>query len=167
MLDSAVLLWIAAVVLGVIVWRRSFSAFRGALEAAGTQLLIVIPRVFLALLAAGFIGKLLPAETIGHMIGFESGWSGILIASAFGALMPSGPMVAFPIIVVLRLAGAGVPQVTAFLTAWAVFAWHRVLIYEVAMMGYRFAAIRMISSLVLPIVSGAIAIVLCLLTGMR
>jgi uncharacterized membrane protein YraQ (UPF0718 family) len=131
------------------------------------QLVILLPRVGLALLTAGFISKLLPAETIGHMIGFDSGIGGILIASLFGAMMPSGPTIAFPIVVVLRFSGAGVPQVAAFLTAWSVFAWHRVLIYEVAMMGYRFAAIRMVSSLVLPLVSGVIATVLCLLTGMR
>ena len=167
MVDSAVVLWLAALVLGIIVWRRSGTVFQGALKAAAVQLVILIPRVCLALLTAGFVGKLLPAETIGHMIGFDSGIGGILIASLFGAMMPSGPTIAFPIVVVLRLAGAGVPQIAAFLTAWSVFAWHRVLIYEVAMMGYRFAAIRMASSLVLPLVSGAIATLLCLLTGMR
>jgi hypothetical protein len=167
MLDSAVILWLAAGILGIIVWRRSPAAFRNALRAAAVQLVILLPRVGLALLTAGFISKLLPAETIGHMIGFDSGISGILIASVFGALMPSGPMIAFPIVVVLRVAGAGVPQIAAFLTAWSVFAWHRVLIYEVTMMGYRFAAIRMMSSLALPLVSGAIAAGLCMLTGMR
>jgi uncharacterized membrane protein YraQ (UPF0718 family) len=167
MLDSALVLWLAAAILGIIVWRGSATAFRGALRAAAVQLVILLPRVGLALLTAGFISKLLPAETIGHMIGFDSGISGILIASVFGALMPSGPMIAFPIVVVLRAAGAGVPQIAAFLTAWSVFAWHRVLIYEVTMMGYRFAAIRMVSSLALPLVSGAIATALCMVTGMR
>jgi hypothetical protein len=76
-------------------------------------------------------------------------------------------MIAFPLVVVLRISGAGVPQVAAFLAAWSVFALHRVLIYEVAMMGYRFATIRLVSSLTLPIVSGGIAMALCLLTGMR
>ena len=167
MLDTVVVLWLAALVLGIIVWRRSTTAFQGALKAAAVQLVIIIPRVSLALLTAGFVGKLLPAEAIGHMIGFDSGIVGILIASLFGAMMPSGPTIAFPLVVVLRLSGAGVPQIAAFLTAWSVFAWHRVLIYEVAMMGYRFALIRMASSLVLPLVSGAIATLLCLLTGMR
>lgn len=167
MLSSALVLWLAALGLGFVVWRRGASAFYGALKAAAVQLVILIPRVGLALLTAGFIGKLLPAETIGQMIGFESGIAGVLIASLFGGMMPSGPTIAFPIVVILRHSGAGVPQIAAFLTAWSVFAWHRVLIYEIALMGLRFALIRMVSSLVLPLVSGVLATVLCLMTGMR
>jgi uncharacterized membrane protein YraQ (UPF0718 family) len=168
MVDSSLILWLAALGLGIAVWRRlGYAAFRAALKAAAVQLIVIIPKMSLALLTAGFIGKMVPAETIGHMIGFDSGISGILIASVFGGIMPSGPMIAFPLVVVLRISGAGVPQVAAFLAAWSVFALHRVLIYEVAMMGYRFATIRLVSSLTLPIVSGGIAMALCLLTGMR
>ena len=90
-----------------------------------------MPRICLALLLAGFIAKLIPTEFIGHLIGYASGWSGIALAILFGGMMPSGPMIAFPVVVVLRGADAGAPQIVAFLTAWSVFAWHRVLIYEV------------------------------------
>jgi hypothetical protein len=42
----------------------------------------------------------------------------------------------------------------AFLTAWSVFAFHRVLIYEITLMGWRFSAVRLTSSLVLPPLAG-------------
>lgn len=165
MLSSAIVLWLIALVLGFFVYRRGPDEFKKAVHRAGEQMLSIIPRICLALLIAGFIGKLLPSEAVGHAIGFESGLKGILIASLFGLCMPSGPIIAFPIVMVLLGAGAGVPQITAFLTAWAVYAWHRLLIYEVTLMGWPFAIVRMASSLVLPLVAGVFADALCRLTG--
>ena len=55
-----------------------------------------------------------------------------------------------PIVVVLLSSGAGFPQVVAFLTAWSVFAFHRVVIYEVPLMGLRFSMTRLAASLALP-----------------
>jgi len=75
---------------------------------------------------------------------------GILLAALVGAFTPAGPIVSFPIVVVLLAAGAGFPQVVSFLTAWSVFAFHRVIIYEIPLMGWRFVGIRLASSLVLP-----------------
>jgi hypothetical protein len=68
--------------------------------------------------------------------------------------VPGGPILSFPIVVVLYKAGAGVPQLIAFLTAWSVFAFHRIMIYEVNLMGWRFTAVRLVSSLVLPPLAG-------------
>lgn len=164
---STLFLWALAVVLGVIVFRRGGEDFNQALRGGLEQFIVIMPRIALALLTAGFVAKLVPAATIGQLIGPDSGFGGILLAALVGGLMPSGPTVAFPIVVVLRAAGAGVPQIVAFLTAWSVFAWHRVLIYEVSMLGWQFAAIRMASSLVLPFVAAGIAIVLCAVTGFR
>ena len=48
----------------------------------------------------------------------------------------------------------------AFLTAWSVFAFHRVLIYEITLMGWRFSAVRLISSLILPPLAGLLAMIL-------
>ena len=44
--------------------------------------------------------------------------------------------------------------------AWSVFAFHRVLIYEITLMGWRFSAIRLISSLILPPLAGLLAMAL-------
>ncbi len=167
MLDSAAFLWLLALVLGIMVARRDVAVLKRALRSALDNLIAIMPRIGLALLLAGFVGKLIPTEVVGHLIGVETGWRGIAIASVLGGAMPSGPMVAFPVVVLLRNADAGIPQVVAFLTAWSVFAWHRVLIYEVAMLGWHFAAVRMASSLVLPFIAGGIAILLVQWTGMR
>lgn len=167
MLDSAVFLWLLAAVLGTVLAVRYPERLPPALRVAALNLVAITPRLSVALILAGFVAKLIPTETIGSMIGYDSGWQGIVLGCLFGGMMPSGPMIAFPVVVVLRHADAGAPQVVAFLTAWSVFAWHRMLAYEITMLGWPFTAVRLISSLALPFVAGALALVLCGLTGVR
>jgi len=143
-----------ALVLAIIAWRRSPTLLRGAFRNAFLRFVEVLPRIAFAFMAAGFIAKIAPADVIGHAIGYESGMRGILIATVFGGFTPAGPIVSFPIVVVLLASGAGFPQVVGFLTAWSVFAFHRVMIYEAPLMGYRFVAIRLGSSLILPPLCG-------------
>jgi len=140
----------AALILTYIAWRRSPTLARGAYRNAFLRFVEILPRIGFAFLAAGFISKIVPAEVIGNIIGYESGMLGILLAALVGAITPAGPIVSFPIVVVLLAAGAGFPQVVSFLTAWSVFAFHRVIIYEIPLMGWRFVGIRLASSLVLP-----------------
>jgi uncharacterized membrane protein YraQ (UPF0718 family) len=145
-----------ALVLGIIAWRRSPTLLRGAFRNATLRFIEVLPRIAFAFLAAGFISKIAPADAIGHAIGYDSGLRGILLATLFGGFTPAGPIVSFPIVVVLLASGGGFPQVVAFLTAWSVFAFHRVMIYEAPLLGYRFVAIRLVSSLVLPPLCGVL-----------
>jgi uncharacterized protein len=162
MINGALILWLLALVLAFIALRRSTAKARVAIVAAGERFLEIMPRIALALLAAGFIAVLIPSEPVARYIGPESGFWGILLASVVGGFVPGGPILSFPLVVVLYKAGAGLPQVIAFLTAWSVFAFHRVLIYEVTLMGWRFSAVRLISSLILPPLAGLLAMVLSL-----
>ena len=147
---------IASLILCVIAWRRSPTLVRGAFRNATLRFFEILPRIGLALLTAGFISQIVPAEVIGHLIGYESGIRGILIGAAVGGITPAGPIVSFPIVLVLMAAGAGFPQVMAYLTAWSVFAFHRVIIYEIPLMGARFVMIRLAASAILPILCGLI-----------
>jgi uncharacterized membrane protein YraQ (UPF0718 family) len=155
--SATVFLWALALVLGALALRRGRETARRGLEISLERVLGIIPRIAVALLTAGFVAKLLPGEPIAALIGAESGWRGVLIASLTGGFVPAGPIIAFPLVVVLAKAGAGFPQIVAFLTAWSVFAFHRVLIYETTLMGWRFSAVRLASSLVLPPLSGFLA----------
>ncbi len=164
---SVIILWSLVLILGTLVARKSVTTLRNACHTAFLQLVAILPRIILALLLAGFIAKLLPTQLIGHMMGHDSGWTGILVACLVGGIMPAGPMIAFPLVIVLRNADAGLPQIIAFLTAWSVFAWHRVLVYEVAIMGWPFTLVRMGSSLLLPIIAAGLTFIACAVTGMR
>ena len=160
MIGGALILWLLALALAFIALRRSTAKARVAIATAAERFLEIMPRIGLALLAAGFIGILIPSEPVARYIGPDSGFLGVLLASVVGGFIPGGPILSFPIVVVLYKAGAGLPQVVAFLTAWSVFAFHRVLIYEITLMGWRFSAIRLISSLILPPLAGVLAMIL-------
>ncbi|MBM3505051.1 MAG: hypothetical protein FJX65_14400 [Alphaproteobacteria bacterium] len=157
-MESLIFVWSVAIVLGFITWRRSTFRFREAtLGYAWQQAFVVLPRMPIALVAAGFITELLPQETISGMIGADSGWTGVLIATALGAIIPSGPIISFPIAIALYDLGAGLPQLVAFLTAWSVFAVHRLLMWEVPLMGWGFCWRRLASSLPLPFIAAGLA----------
>jgi len=144
----------SALILTIIAWRRSPTLVRGAYRNALLRFLEILPRIGFALLTAGFISQIVPADVIGHLIGYESGLKGILIGALVGGLTPAGPIVSFPIVLVLLASGGGFPQVMAYLTAWSVFAFHRVMIYEIPLMGVRFVMIRLAASAFLPVLCG-------------
>ena len=160
MINGALVLWVLAIVLAVWALRRSTAKARLAIATAGERFLEIMPRIAMALIAAGFIGVLTPSEPVARYLGPESGFIGVLLASVVGGFVPGGPIISFPLVVVLYKAGAGLPQLIAFLTAWSVFAFHRVLIYELALMGWRFSAVRLTSSLVLPPLAGLLSMAL-------
>jgi uncharacterized membrane protein YraQ (UPF0718 family) len=166
-IDSGVVLWLIALAFGLLVARRGRHVLIGAIRSAVQNLVVILPRICLALILAGFVAKLIPTAMIGQLIGYGTGWQGIALAIVFGGMMPSGPMIAFPVVVVLRAADAGAPQIIAFLTAWSVFAWHRVLIYEITMLGWQFTAARLGASIALPAIGGALAYAICAATGLR
>jgi uncharacterized membrane protein YraQ (UPF0718 family) len=157
-LNSATLvLWGLALLLACVAFRHGRAVALAGLAGALERIVSIVPRIAVALLVAGFVAKLLPSGPIADLIGRDSGFKGILFASVTGGFVPAGPLVSFPIAVVLHKAGAGIPQLIAFLTAWSVFAFHRVMIYESTLMGWRFSAIRLASSLILPPLSGLTA----------
>jgi uncharacterized membrane protein YraQ (UPF0718 family) len=133
---------------------------RQALRIAGVALGRTVPALCLAVLAAELLTPVIPSRAIGAWIGPESGFSGVLIASCLGAVIPGGPIVSFPIVLIFQAAGAGVPQLIALLSAWSVVAVHRVVAFEVPLMGASFAMRRLTASLVLPPLSGLIALLL-------
>lgn len=157
---ATAVLWVAASGLFALALRRGRESVNQALKAYGRLLLFVATRLPLALILAGFLAVIMPAEVVVGLIGGESGFGGIVVASFVGGLVPSGPFVSFPIAYTLLKSGAGLPQLVAFLSGWGVFAFHRVLIYEWPMMGLRFTAVRLTASLLLPPLSGLAAQVL-------
>jgi uncharacterized protein len=114
----------------------------------------IMPRMIAAFIVAGFIEAMVPKDFITRWIGEKSGLKGIFIAEVAGILTPGGPIICFPMVVVLVKNGAAIPPLVAFLTAWSVFAFHRIIAYEIPLLGVRFATLRILSSLVLPPLAG-------------
>lgn len=136
---------------------RPHASHRAAVGEGWRQLRPLITRLPMALLAAAFLAVLIPEQAIASLFGEASGWPGILAASVLGGFLPGGPVVAFPLVVVLLDAGAGTPQLIALITAWSVLAFHRVAAFELPMLGVRATVARLIASLPLPVIAGTAA----------
>lgn len=130
---------------------------RDTARLAWRQLLPLLTRLPAAFLAANFLVALVPAHWFVQFLGQSSGVTGVLIASCLGAVLIGGPMVSFPIALVLMQAGVGVPQMVALITAWSLLAVHRMITYEVPMMGWRFLWRRVTAVLVLAPIAGITA----------
>ncbi len=143
--------------LAALAQRRPGHPHRTALRTGWRQLRPLLLRLPLALLAAAFLITLLPEELVVAYLGESSGWRGVLLASLCGGLLPGGPAVSFPLVLVLIDEGAGTAQLIALLTAWSVLAFHRVAAHELPMLGGRYTLARLLASAPLPIVAGALA----------
>ena len=58
-----------------------------------------------------------------------------------GAATPGGPVVGFSIGAVALKVGGGTPQVIAYVVAWALFAFQRMILWEVPFMPARFVLV--------------------------
>jgi uncharacterized membrane protein YraQ (UPF0718 family) len=118
------------------------------------MLWFIIPRLIPALLLAGMLQVLVPQETVARYFGRQGGMRAILIASLAGVLTPGGPMVSVPLLVVLSNSGAALPSLVAYMTAWSLFGMQRIIAWEAPLMGWKFVAVRVIPSLLFPVVAG-------------
>ena len=127
----------------------SVTGLRGIVEAAGWE-----PMVFHATGTGGKIMERLVAS--GSIAGVIDATTTEVADEIVGGVMPGGPFVTFPLVITFSKAGAGVAQMTALLTAWSVYAMHRILTWEYPVLGWRFVALRLASSFFLPVLAGLI-----------
>jgi hypothetical protein len=124
------------------------------------EFLRLLPRIGAGVIGAGFLAEIMPKALVASWIGPGSGFLGVVIATLGGALTPGGPVVGFSIGAAALKSGAGAPQVIAYSTAWALYAIHRLVIWEVPLMPARIVWLRAAVSLPLPFIAAAIAILL-------
>ena len=141
-------------------YRKGWAGVREGFSATWGLLKIVLAVIPVALMAAALAAQMIPRELIAALIGDDTGLTGMAIAAVAGGMLPSGPFLSFPIALSLFGTGAGQAQLVAFLTGWSVYGFYRMAIYELPMMGIKFAMIRLGASLILPLVAGTLAGVL-------
>lgn len=127
--------------------------FRGGLA----LLLRFAPVIVISFLAAGFAELLIPQEWVRERLDAGSGLVGILLGTGAGVITPAGPFVSMPIAAVMLRSGAGAGPVVAFLAAWSLLSIHRLVAWEVPILGWRFAAVRYGVCVVLPVAAGLLA----------
>lgn len=156
MLIPTIIMGVVAVALLIVAYQRGDGEHILGLKSAWEILLQVLPLLIFAFIIAGIVPLLIPTEMISKWVGAESGFRGILIGAAFGGLTPGGPFVSLPIAAGLLKAGASIGTMVAFMTAWALWAFSR-LPLEIGLMGWKFTAIRLASTIFFPILAGLIA----------
>jgi len=76
----------------------------------------ILPEFLVVILLVGVLLAVLNTEVISKIIGSESGWFGVIVAAAVGAITLIPGFVAFPTAALLLQGGAGYMQIGAFIS---------------------------------------------------
>jgi uncharacterized membrane protein YraQ (UPF0718 family) len=117
----------------------------------------MLPNLLAGCLVGAFIALLLPREMVSRWVGEESGFSGILIATLAGAILPGGPFTIYPIAATLAVLGADVGATCALIVAWSLLGYSRALIWELPFFGIDFVGWRVLLAVPLPLIAGLLA----------
>jgi uncharacterized membrane protein YraQ (UPF0718 family) len=140
-----------------LVWRRDGAA--GVWEILQHDLELfagILPRVLAGCLLGAFIAEILPHEKVSKSLGPSSGLKGLLIGTAFGAILPGGPFTAYPVASALLTVGADFGATIAMVVSWTLIGYGRAIAWELPIMGTDFTIWRIVISLPLPILAGAL-----------
>jgi uncharacterized membrane protein YraQ (UPF0718 family) len=155
-----ILLWLVVAVLALVAAARGRVLLNDGLRDGVVEFLRLLPRICIGVIGSGFIAEVVPKALVAPWLGPESGFLGVVIATLGGALTPGGPVVGFSIGAAALKSGAGAPQVIAYSTAWALYALHRLVIWEVPLMPARVVWLHAAVSLPLPFIAAASAMLL-------
>jgi uncharacterized membrane protein YraQ (UPF0718 family) len=156
MTSSTVILWVIALILAVVAWRRGEDTLRSGVELGWQTLKRNLFLMIVAFIIVGYVNVLSPQDLVETLLGPETGWRGILLAEGVGMLLPGGPYVVFPLIAALYSAGAGLGAAVTLVTSWAMLALLTVT-FELPFMGWRFTVVRWGLGLLAPLLAGIAA----------
>jgi hypothetical protein len=151
------LLWLVVACLALFAASRGRVLLNTGAREGLIEFIRLLPRIGIGVVGSGYIAEVLPKALIAPWLGPESGLIGVIIATIGGALTPGGPVVGFSIGAAALKSGAGAPQVIAYSTAWALYAIHRLVMWEVPMMPARIVWLRATVSLPLPFIAAVLA----------
>ncbi len=126
----------------------------------GSDLLLfgdMLPKVLAGCLIGAFVTLLLPRELVARWVGHESGFTGLLIATFFGFLLPGGPITIYPVAGAFLTMGADAGAVVAFISSWTLCGYTRALVWELPFFGPHFVLWRILEAVPLPILAGVLA----------
>jgi uncharacterized protein len=151
-----VIVYAVALVLAVVAYFKGEQRHILGITEASKTLLLVLPTLIGAFLIAGYVRVLVPEDVMGEWLGEKSGLKGILVGYLAGALTFGGPFISFPIAASLYHAGGSVQTVTTYITSWALWG-GGIIFYEFSILGPRLFTIRIVASILFPLLAGVIA----------
>ena len=154
---SMIVIAVLVAVSAGLVWRRD--GINGVTEILTHDLSLfggILPRVLAGCLLGAFIAEVLPHEKVSRSLGPNSGLKGLLIGAAFGAILPGGPFTAYPVASALLAVGADFGATIAMVVSWTLIGYGRAIAWELPIMGTEFTLWRIVISLPLPVLAGAL-----------
>jgi uncharacterized membrane protein YraQ (UPF0718 family) len=140
-----------------LVWRRD--GVDGVLKILTHDLWLfgeIMPRVLAGCLLGGFVAEILPHDKVSRSLGPNSGLKGLLIGTAFGAILPGGPFTAYPVAAALLTVGADFGATIAMVVSWTLIGYGRAIAWELPILGTEFTLWRIVISLPIPVLAGAL-----------
>ena len=154
---STVFIAVLVAASAALVWRRDGAA--GVWDILQHDLGLfggILPRVLAGCLLGAFITEILPHDKVARSLGPKSGLKGLLIGAAFGAILPGGPFTAYPVASALLAVGADFGATIAMVVSWTLIGYGRAISWELPIMGTDFTLWRVVISLPMPILAGAL-----------
>jgi len=100
----------------ILSYYKSKQKTRQALKKAWKSFENILPQLLSILLLIGLVLSVLNAQQISTLIGSESGWWGVMLASVLGSITLIPGFIAFPLASALLKNGAGIMQIGAFIS---------------------------------------------------
>jgi uncharacterized membrane protein YraQ (UPF0718 family) len=116
----------------------------------------MLPKVLAGCLIGALVTLLLPREIVARWVGPDSGFSGLIIATVAGMILPGGPLTIYPVAAAFLAAGADMGAVIAFVVSWTLLGYSRALVWEMPFMGIDFVLWRALAALGSPILAGVL-----------
>lgn len=110
------ILYVVAVVLLLLSWFKDRQKTKMALKKAWKAFENILPQFLIIILIVGMALAVLNPDVISRLIGQESGWFGLVIASLIGSITLIPGFVAFPLASALLKSGAGFMQIAIFIS---------------------------------------------------
>lgn len=156
-LNTIIMILVFFLLGGLVFYTRGLDGIYNGLNESLATFKNVWLLLILAFGIAGLLNVLIPHEIISNYLGSESGWTGLFIGWGMGALLPGAPYTILPVAASLLKAGSGIGPVMSMVLSASIGVAITRIPYEVAFLGWKFTAIRILSSLFVPILGGIVA----------
>lgn len=113
---STIALYVLAAIALTISYTKNKKNTKIALKKAWKSFENILPQFLSILILIGIILAIMTPEQISQIIGKESGWVGVILASIVGAVTLVPGFIAFPLAAALIKSGAGYMQIAAFIS---------------------------------------------------
>ncbi|MDR5658416.1 permease [Serpentinicella sp. ANB-PHB4] len=111
------ILYAIVIIFLVVSYRKDEKKTKMALKKAWKAFENILPQFLGVIILVGILLAVLNPEVIGAILGGQSGWLGVIISAAIGAVTLIPAFVAFPTAALLLESGAGIAQIAAFISS--------------------------------------------------